>query len=518
MKRTILSLALALPALAQIPRTADGKPDLSGIWQAFNTSNIDLQDHVAQKGAPAGQSVVEGNEIPYQTWALAKKKDNYANRATLDPENKCYLPGVPRVTYLGLPFQIFERPDLVTILYEHAHANRFIYTNGSPHPKGPIDWWMGDSRGHWEGDTLVVDVAGNNDQTWLDMAGDFHSEALHVTERYTMTALDTISYEATIEDPKVFSNPWTIRAELQRRTDRDRLFEYVCQAEAEEVSGAFTREERTWYPGIGTPPPPMPVDMKPHLNVKAAANIRRMRDGKPDLQGVYESDNDGANQGVGPRGAIAVTGRVAAPGVVIDPPDKKLPFQPWAAEEFRDRGRPERGYDDPTAHSFPGGVPRSMHIPAGIQIVQTPDYVVFLHERIAWRIVPLKPRPHLPENMRLWQGDPVGHWEGDTLVIDTTNLNGKTWMSEAGDVMSYAAHVVERLTPTGPREFQYEATVYDPVAYAKPWTLAYPVRMVDYELPESAGHEEDRDLPHMKLIKDQAAAKKAAAAAAASGK
>jgi len=227
---SILILAAA-PVFAQIPRAADGKPDLSGIWQAFNTANIDLQDHLAKRGEPAGQSVVEGNEIPYQPWALAKKKANYAGRAQLDPENKCYLPGVPRITYLGLPFQIFQRPDLVTVLYEHAHANRFIYTNGTQHPPGQIDWWMGDSRGHWDGDTLVVDNTDFNDQTWLDHAGDFHSEDLRVTERYTLADRDHINYRATIEDPKVFTRPWNIDMVLYRRVEKNfQLLEYECYA------------------------------------------------------------------------------------------------------------------------------------------------------------------------------------------------------------------------------------------------------------------------------------------------
>lgn len=233
MKTLIASILIlaAAPVFAQIPRSADGKPDLSGIWQAFNTANIDLQDHLAKRGEPAGQSVVEGNEIPYQPWALAKKKENYANRATADPENKCYLPGVPRITYLGLPFQIFQRPDLVTVLYEHAHANRFIYTNGTPHPPGPIDWWMGDSRGHWDGDTLVVDNTDFNDQTWFDHAGDFHSADLHVTERYTLTDRDHINYRATIEDPKVFTRPWNIDMVLYRRVEKNfQLLEYECYA------------------------------------------------------------------------------------------------------------------------------------------------------------------------------------------------------------------------------------------------------------------------------------------------
>jgi hypothetical protein len=222
-------MAAAAPLFGQIPRTPDGKPDLSGIWQALNTANVNIQDHVAQKGAPAGQGVVEGNEIPYQPWALAKKKDNYANRATLDPENKCYLPGVPRITYIGLPFQIFERPDLVTILYEHAHANRFIYTNGTPHPKGPIDWWMGDSRGHWEGDTLVVDNVHFNDQTWFDHAGNFHSEDMHVVEHYSLLDADHINYAVTIEDPKVFTRPWNMNMVLYRHVEKNfQLLEYEC--------------------------------------------------------------------------------------------------------------------------------------------------------------------------------------------------------------------------------------------------------------------------------------------------
>jgi hypothetical protein len=173
--------------------------------------------------------VVEGGEIPYQPWALAKKNENYINRATLDPENKCYLPGVPRINYIGLPFQIFERSDLVTILYEHAHANRFIYTNGTPHPKGPIEWWLGDSRGHWDGDTLVVDNLHFNDQTWFDHAGNFHSEDLHVVERYSLLDANHIDYKVTIEDPKVFTRPWNIDMVLYRHVEKNfQLLEYEC--------------------------------------------------------------------------------------------------------------------------------------------------------------------------------------------------------------------------------------------------------------------------------------------------
>src|SRR5262249_2609558 len=128
------------PGAAAIPRTSDGKPDLSGIWQVMNTAAWDIQDHSAQKGVPGGQGVVEGNEVPYQPWALDKKKENSERRATLDPETKCYLPGLPRIMYMSFPFQIIQKPNELTFLYEFVHAVRFVFTNGSPHPPGPIEW------------------------------------------------------------------------------------------------------------------------------------------------------------------------------------------------------------------------------------------------------------------------------------------------------------------------------------------------------------------------------------------
>ncbi len=157
----------------------------------------------------AGLGVVEGEEIPYLPEALAKKKENFANRLTLDPEVKCYLPGVPRATYMPYPFQIVQSKKYTLISYEYASAVRTI--NMENHKKAPIDSWMGWSNGHWEGETLVVDVTGFNEDTWFDRAGNFHSDALHVVERYTPRSADTLNYEATIEDPKVFSRPWKIR-------------------------------------------------------------------------------------------------------------------------------------------------------------------------------------------------------------------------------------------------------------------------------------------------------------------
>jgi hypothetical protein len=226
------------------PRAADGHPDLNGIWQALNTANWDLQDHAARSGPvtaigasfsiPAGAGVVEGNDIPYQPWAAEKKRQNQENWLTLDPEIKCYLPGVPRATYQAHPFQIVQSRNTILISYEFASASRIVRMGKVP--EAPIDSWMGWSRGRWEGETLVVDVTGMNDRTWFDRAGNFHSEALHVVERYTRTGPDHLWYEATIEDPKVFTRPWKMSMPLYRRVEKNaQLLEYKCVEFVEEL-------------------------------------------------------------------------------------------------------------------------------------------------------------------------------------------------------------------------------------------------------------------------------------------
>jgi hypothetical protein len=218
------------------------------MWQVLNTAAWDIQDHSArpvpglppQFAAPAGQGVVDGNEIPYQPDALTRRQQNYDNRMSADPESKCYLPGVPRITYMPYPFQILQFADRVVILYEYLHTTRVIFTDGSSHPKELSDFWdfwMGDSRGRWENNTLVVDVTHFNDQTWFDRAGNFHSDALHVVERYTRTDADHILYQATIEDPKVFTRPWTMSMVLYRHQEKDaQLLEFECYVYAREAA------------------------------------------------------------------------------------------------------------------------------------------------------------------------------------------------------------------------------------------------------------------------------------------
>jgi hypothetical protein len=236
--------AQARTAPYRAPRTPDGKPDLSGIWQAVSTANWDLEDHPARQGpvialgaafsVPPGMGVVEGGQIPYRPEALAKRNENRTNWITRDPEIKCYMPGVPRATYQGYPFQIVQTPQQILMAYQFANASRIVYMNNTE--ESPSQFWMGWSRGHWEGETLVVDVTGFTEDTWFDRSGNFHSDALHVIERYTATGPDHLLYEATIEDPNVFTRPWKISLPLYRRIDKNpQLLEYICVEFAEEL-------------------------------------------------------------------------------------------------------------------------------------------------------------------------------------------------------------------------------------------------------------------------------------------
>lgn len=253
-----LGLALLMTVLSfgqaayKAPRTAEGKPNINGIWQAMNEANWDLTGHAARPGLavemgawaaePGSLGVVEGGAIPYLPAALAKKKQNFENRMKLDPEVKCYLPGIPRATYQPFPFQIIVGPQYILMAYEFAGAMRTIYMK-DPGP-APTDSWMGQSVGHWEGDTLVVDTKGFNDQTWFDRSGDFHSDQLHVLERFTPMSPDALNYEATIEDPQTFSRPWKISMPLYRRLEKnEQLLEFKCVEFVEELMYGHLRKK-----------------------------------------------------------------------------------------------------------------------------------------------------------------------------------------------------------------------------------------------------------------------------------
>lgn len=239
-----LTIAGTGPALAQQaapqPATIGGHPNLNGIWQAMNTANWDLEPHSAQTaptaerelgaiGAiPAGRGVVEGGEIPYLPAAKAQRDANHASGAKTDPEAACYLPGIPRATYINHPFQIIQGDnDDILIAYEYASANRVIYMQDVGIP--PIDTWMGTSYGQWEGNTLVVTTLSQNGQTWLDRAGNYLAPTSTVVERFTPMGPNHIAYEATISDPELYSKPWTIKMPLYRNVEPNaQLLEFKC--------------------------------------------------------------------------------------------------------------------------------------------------------------------------------------------------------------------------------------------------------------------------------------------------
>jgi hypothetical protein len=268
----ILGTLMLVPLAAQpyrAPRADGGHPDLNGIWQALNEANYDIEAHNAKPAlalrpgpyspvpaaavlalgavgsVPPGMGVVEGGDLPYRSEALAQRKKNQENWLTSDPEIKCYLPGVPRATYMPYPFRIFQNATQIFIAYEYAGAVRNIYLKDPGPP--PVDSWMGQSVGRWEGETLVVDVTGLTDQTWFDRAGNFHSDAMKITERYTRTSPDVISYEAAIDDPKTFTRPWKMSMPLYRRQERNaQLMDFKCAEFVEELLyGAWRKNPLT---------------------------------------------------------------------------------------------------------------------------------------------------------------------------------------------------------------------------------------------------------------------------------
>ena len=268
LRRLVMRSALAaMMAIGVVPlagqayraaRGANGKPDLNGIWQALNEANYDLEGHMARPAmavrpgpygpvpaaavlalgavgaVPPSVGVVENGEIPYKPEALATKKRNQEDWLNRDPEIKCYLPGVPRATYMPYPFRILQSGSAMTFVYEYAGTVRNIYLT-DPGP-ALADSWMGQSVAHWEGETLVVNVTDMNDSTWFDRAGNFHSDKLHVVERYTRTSPDVIAYEATIEDPDVFTRPWKISMPLYRRQEKNaQILDFKCVEFVEEL-------------------------------------------------------------------------------------------------------------------------------------------------------------------------------------------------------------------------------------------------------------------------------------------
>lgn len=240
-----LSGAVQAQEQQERPERVAGQPNFNGIWRALNSANWNLEGHSASAltdfwrlGAlaaiPAGQSVVDGGEIPYQPDALAQREANREGWPKADPETLCYLPGIPRATYMPYAFQIVQGGGDILFVYEYASANRLVAM--SEHKEPPVDTWMGQSNGSWDGDTLVVETYGFNGRAWLDRAGNYYSPAAVVTERFTLTTPDHIAYEATINDPQTFQEPWTIRMPLYRMIEPEaQLLEFKCVPFVEEL-------------------------------------------------------------------------------------------------------------------------------------------------------------------------------------------------------------------------------------------------------------------------------------------
>ncbi len=269
---TAVALSVARPASqgTRVDRI-DGRPNLSGIWQANNEANWDLQAHEARAGAvmqpgvypyefahvpaapslpfgaaggvPGSLGVVQGDgEIPYTPEALARKQDNAAHWLDRDPELKCQLPGVPRAMYMPYPYQIVQSTEKIHIFFAFSNAARVIHLDDVD--PAPIPQSMGHSVGRWEGDTLVVEVGDFNGQTWFDRAGNFHSDALRLVERFTLIDQHAIQYEVTIEDPNVFTRPWTVSMPLYRRLEPNmQLLHYRCTPFVEEYLFGHLRNE-----------------------------------------------------------------------------------------------------------------------------------------------------------------------------------------------------------------------------------------------------------------------------------
>ena len=254
------------------PRTPDGQPDISGIWQAFNGANWNVEEHGTRASSlerivgtyltqPAGLGVVEGGRLPYKPEALARRNRNYETRLTYDPlfsdldddsgdpEAKCYQGGIPRANYIGMAFQILQSPKVILMAYEFAGTTRFVHLDPEK-AKSPMfygqDTWMGQSLARWEGETLVVDVKGFSGKVWLDRAGNFIGQAATVVERYTRLSPNHMRYEATITDPDTFTRPWKMSMVLYRRIEPNaQLLEFQCIPFAEELMYWKLKKEPT---------------------------------------------------------------------------------------------------------------------------------------------------------------------------------------------------------------------------------------------------------------------------------
>jgi hypothetical protein len=570
------------------PRTPDGQPDLQGMWtnatitpferpaglaeKAFlteeETAALEQQAAVRRENADrpprpgdtgsyndfwfdSGTRVVSTRQtslvvdppdgrVPLKPEAEQKRDVNLTNAdsfETMSPWDRCITRGPGGMFPAGYnnAYQILQTPGYVVIVYEMIHEARIIPLDGRPHVNQGVRQWTGDSRGRWEGRTLVVETTNFNGKGWIAtnaasgrIRGVPHSEALHLVERFTRVDADTISYDITIEDPRVYTRSWKVSIPLSR-DENYQMFEYACHegnraientlsaARAEEKAAAEAAKKET-----------------------AAWSLPRTPDGQPDLQGIWDyrtltplerprefagkeffTDEEAAEYEQ--RANLRDDGR--PPGdprtepsvhpvfwldygkkvvgtkrtsLIVDPPDGRMPAltaegQQRAAAR-RAASKAHGPADSPEDRSLwerciTRGLPEGM-LPAGynnnVEFIQTPGQVVILTEMIHdARIVPLDGRSHLPTDVRQWMGDSRGRWDGTTLVVDTTNFSDKANFRGSGASL----HLVERFTRVDANTIDYQFTVDDPATWTRPWTVAFPLVKSEGPIYEYACHE-----------------------------
>ena len=496
---SLVCAAAVLRAQNGVPRTPDGHPNLQGIWKVGSRAAENLE---------AG--FVQGGPIPYLPAAAQQRTKNLQARATADPLGKCYIPGVPRIMYMDWPFQILQTTDHVAMVFEWSLDYRLIYTNGSPH-ETRVDPWMGDSRGRWEGDTLVVDVTHHNEQTWLDKAGNFHSDALHVVERYTMLDANTIRYEATIEDPKVFTRPWTISVSLSRQKGADRVREYQLPGGKRGSQRRLrTRRENLVSgsegadPGIRVPAACRATSTLDGACVRAADSGRQTRSERLVRTGWRRRE-------------LRARGARAQPRERSRRPAAESSSIPLTASRHISRGRVPSGRSAIRRCAATTIRPRTVfrpafrersYVPTPFQLVQTSDTVATLHERMQWRLSRSTGRGTFPT--RFVSGRAIPSATGTATRSSSTR---RTSTAGRGAAKWATCSAMPNMSSSGlfrsmPNIVRYEATITDPLVYTRPFTIAFPLKRIPGELFEAACHEEDHDLPVLKRIRDQERARR----------
>ena len=487
---------------SKIPRLPNGKPDFSGIWQTTSAADYDLEPHGPRKDAPPSAGVVEGGVIPYLPAALEKKKQNFNARLTADPRLKCWTLGTPRGIYYPEPFQVFQRDRDLTIVFQFGQSVRTIHTNNTRHPvETDNEFWLGDSRGRFEGDTLVVDVTDFGEDTWLDRAGNFHSPKLHVVERWTF--LDAQHHRIQgdarrserVQPSLDFERHPASSSRKEFSVDRELLLHARLRQVLPGAARGMNRAMNTtitetfvmlakarllaWPPASARETEVVLTAARIRLAIATLLAIpaltfpqfataqegggrqretsfsaiesgkwtgKRLRDGQPDVAGHWSNTIGNHNNFTDPQGGLPgdpsrrarpnTTREQRAPSRISDPPDGQIPFQPWARAKqeeflkfFHDPKQPQ--YIEPLARCAPAGVPKSF-MWHGYEIRQFPGYVLFLFDS-GTRIIHLDGKPHLPESIKLWNADSRGHWEGNTLIVEVTNNNGKARLGRTGE-------------------------------------------------------------------------------------